>query len=38
VADLLETSYRPMFLAAVWALLVTNAAMTLIFLARVPRG
>jgi hypothetical protein len=38
VADLLETSYRPVFLAAAWALLITNAAMTLIFLARVPRG
>ncbi len=38
LADLLETSYRPLFVAVVWTLLITNAVMTLIFLARVPRG
>ena len=38
LADLLETSYRPVVLACVWALLVTYVARTLLALAQVPQG
>lgn len=38
LADLLETSYRPVIVAAALALLITYAALTLIALAQVPRG
>jgi len=38
LADLLETSYRPVILACVWALLVTYVARTLLALAQVPQG
>jgi hypothetical protein len=37
-ADLLETSYRPLILASVLALLITYMARTLLALAEVPRG
>jgi hypothetical protein len=38
LADLLETSYRPVILGSVLALLITYAARTLLALAQVPRG
>jgi hypothetical protein len=38
LADLLETSYRPVILACIVALLITYVAGTLLALARVPRG
>lgn len=38
LADLMETSYRPVILACVLALLVTYIARTLMALAQVPRG
>ena len=38
LADLLETSYRPVILASVLALLITYLARTLMALAQVPRG
>jgi hypothetical protein len=38
LADLLETSYRPVILASVLALLITYIARTLLALAQVPRG
>jgi hypothetical protein len=38
LADLLETSYRPVILASVLVLLVTYIAQTLLALAQVPRG
>ncbi len=38
LADLLETSYRPVILACILALLVTYVARTLIALSQVPRG
>ena len=38
LADLLETSYRPLILASIVALLITYAARTLLALAQVPRG
>lgn len=38
LADLIETSYRPLMLACVVAVLVTYAARTLMALAEVPRG
>ncbi|MGH9496204.1 MAG: glycosyltransferase family 39 protein [Candidatus Sulfotelmatobacter sp.] len=37
-ADLLETSYRPLVTACVWALLVTYVARTVYALAQVPGG
>ena len=38
LADLIETSYRPLILASVLALLITYMARTLLALAEVPRG
>ncbi|HTT21793.1 MAG TPA: hypothetical protein VMG82_22885 [Candidatus Sulfotelmatobacter sp.] len=38
LADLLETSYRPLILGSVLALLITYIARTLLALAEVPRG
>jgi hypothetical protein len=38
LADLMETSYRPLILGCVGALLVTYIARTLMALAQVPRG
>jgi hypothetical protein len=38
LADLLETTYRPVILACVIALLLTYVARTLLALAQVPRG
>jgi hypothetical protein len=38
LADLMETSYRPLILACVAALLITYVARTLMALAQVPRG
>ena len=38
LADLLETSHRPVILASVLALLITYVALTLLALAQVPRG
>lgn len=38
LADLLETSYRPLILASILALLLTYVARTLLALAEVPRG
>jgi hypothetical protein len=38
LADLLETSYRPVILACIVALLITYIAGTLLALAQVPRG
>ncbi len=38
LADLLETSFRPVILASVLALLITYVARTLLALAQVPRG
>ena len=38
LADLLETSYRPVILASVLALLITYIARTLLALAQLPRG
>jgi hypothetical protein len=38
LADLLETSFRPVILASVLALLITYIARTLLALAQVPRG
>jgi hypothetical protein len=38
LADLLETSYRPVILGSVLALLITYAPRTLLALAQVPRG
>jgi hypothetical protein len=38
LGDLLETSYRPLVLASVFALLIIHAGGTLFALARLPRG
>jgi hypothetical protein len=38
LADLLETSYRPLIMACILALLVTYIARTLLALAQVPAG
>ena len=38
LADLLETSYRPLIMACILALLVTYVARTLLALAQVPLG
>jgi len=38
LADLIETSYRPVILACVLALLITYVARTVMALAQVPRG
>ncbi|HVI80849.1 MAG TPA: hypothetical protein VM715_22390, partial [Candidatus Acidoferrum sp.] len=38
LADLMETSYRPVVVACVVALLVTYVARTLVALAQIPRG
>jgi hypothetical protein len=38
LADLLETSYRPLIMACVVALLLTYVARTLLALAEVPKG
>ena len=38
LADLMETSYRPVIMASVVALLITYVARTLMALAQVPRG
>jgi hypothetical protein len=38
LADLLETSYRPLVMACVTALLITYIARTVLALAQVPRG
>jgi uncharacterized membrane protein YjjP (DUF1212 family) len=38
LADLMETSYRPLILACVLAMLVTYVARTLMALAQVPQG
>jgi len=38
LADLLETSYRPVILASILALLITYVTHTLLALAQVPRG
>jgi len=38
LGDLLETSYRPVILGSILALLVTYAARTLLALAQIPRG
>lgn len=38
LADLMETSYRPLIMACVLALLITYAARTLMALAQVPQG
>jgi hypothetical protein len=38
LADLLETSYRPLVLACIVALLVTYVARTLLALSQVPIG
>jgi len=38
LADLLETSYRPLVLACTLAMLITYVARTLVALAEVPLG
>ena len=38
LADLMETKYRQLMVASVWALLITYIARTLMALAQVPRG